>query len=505
MDEHGNIVKWYGTTEDIDARKRAEEVMASSERRMRVAQEAAGVVVWEWRSGQSEITWGPGVERLYGRPAEELSIEFWAAEVVHPEDRERTVGALERALTGETNYDAEYRVIWPDGSVHWLIAKGEVFRDSADAVPRMIGASIDITLRKQAEQEIRNSEARVREVLERTSDAVFTLDRDWRFTFLNSNAVALIAAGRDLIGKNIWEEFPSALDRTFYRDYHRAMDEGVPVQFEEYYPEPLDAWFDVHAYPTEQGIAVFFRDVTVRRRSEAAIRQNEKLAAAGRLAASISHEINNPLEAVTNLLYLLEGEDRLSAHGRGWLETAQSELARVSHIANQTLKFYRQSTRQTSVDLAEVLDSVLSLYRSRHLHADVTVDRQYGPAPAFLASEGELRQVFANLVGNASDAIGQRGRIALRIRKGRNWKTGAEGLRASVSDDGAGMSPETMQRLFEPFYSTKGLTGTGLGLWVSRDLIKKHGGFVKVRSSDKGPRRGTTFSVFLPFAPPANS
>jgi PAS domain S-box-containing protein len=371
---------------------------------------------------------------------------------------------------------------------------------SRELLARISSALKIAELRAEAQRLIREREEELREVLERTTDAVFVLDSDWNFRYLNPNAVSLVASGRDLVGKNIWEEFPDATERNFYREYHRAMAERVPVRFEEFYPEPLNKWFTVHAYPTKEGIAVFFHDDTTRRRSEAALRQTEKLAAAGRLAASISHEINNPLEAVTNLLYLVEHDGSLSAQGKELLGLAQQEMSRVSHIANQTLRFYRQSTNPTRMDMSEVLDSVIALHKLRYRNKPEIIERQFRKCRQFPVYEGELRQVFSNLIGNASDAIGADGRIVVRIHPAMDWKTGREGVRVTVADNGSGMSRETRLRLFEPFFSTKGVTGTGLGLWVSKEMVEKHGGFVQVRSSQREGVSGSTFSVFLPIS-----
>lgn len=369
---------------------------------------------------------------------------------------------------------------------------------SRELLARVSSALKIAELRSESERLIREREEALREVLERTSDAVFVLNSDWKFTYLNPHAISLIAAGRDLKGKGIWDEFPDATERTFYREYRKAMEERVPVRFQEYYPEPLNRWFDVHAYPTKEGIAVFFHDDTTRRRSEAALRQNEKLAAAGRLAASISHEINNPLEAVTNLLYLLEQESAISEQGKKLLKMAEQEMTRVAHIASQTLRFYRQSTNPTRVDMTEVLDSVIELHKLRHRNKSEKIDRQYRGGPQFPAYEGELRQVFLNLIGNAGDAIAEGGRIVVRISPGIDWGTDRRGVRVTVADDGHGMSRETVKCVFEPFFSTKGMTGTGLGLWVSKEIVEKHGGSMRVRSSRSSEHRGSTFSVFLP-------
>lgn len=496
-DGDGNIVKWYGTEEDIDDRKRAEEKLLESERRMRIAQEAAGVLVWEWCTSTDELIWGPGVERIYGRSANELSFGRWA-EAVHPNDRDRIRRVLDEVVTKGLPYDAEYRVVWPDGSVHFLIAKGEIYRNAANGYTYLVGANVDITARKAVEEALRERDLQIREVLERTSDAVFLLDSEWRFQYLNPNAVKLIASDRDLLGKNIWHEFPEAVERNFYREYHRALADRVPVQFEEFYPEPLKKWFEVHAYPTADGLAVFFRDVTLKKKSDAALIQSEKLAAAGRLAASIAHEINNPLEAVTNLLFLLGTNASLDSHARHFVATAQNEVTRVSHIARQTLGFYRQSTNATDVRIDQLLDSVIAIHRLRYPDSKIQVERRYQPTPAFKALEGELRQVFSNLMSNASDAVCPDGRIVLRARRSVDWRSGRTGIRVTVADDGQGMTAEVMQHLFEPFFSTKGMIGTGLGLWVSREIVERHRGEMRVRSSTSLSRQGTTFSVFIP-------
>ena len=362
-----------------------------------------------------------------------------------------------------------------------------------------VGSALQIAeLRASSEKALRASEARWREVLERTTDSVFVLDKTWRFTFLNANAGSLIAAGRDLLYKNIWDEFPEAVGREFWKQYQRAMNEGVPVQFEEFYPDPLNKWFDVHAYPTDEGIAVFFRDITERRRAEQALRQNEKLAVAGRLAASISHEINNPLESVMNLLFLIQGDTSVSPGTKEYLATAQSELDRVSHIATQTLRFYRQSTKPARTSLKEVLESVVALYERRLRDAEIVVERNYRSTEHILAFAGELRQLFANLIGNALDAIGTGGRIGIRERRSRDWSSGREGIRVTIADSGQGMNTDTLKHLFQPFFSTKETTGTGLGLWVSKEIIEKHGGEIKVRSSQTR-HRGSTFQLFFPF------
>ncbi len=250
----------------------------------------------------------------------------------------------------------------------------------------------------------------------------------------------------------------------------------------------------------QQQAAVFFIDLSEQKRSEEILRRTEKLAATGRLAASIAHEINNPLEAVMNCLYLLNTDD-LNGSSREYLNMAQRELDRVTHITTQTLRFYRQSTRPVQANVNELFDTVLALYEARVRNFGIQVERQYGSIPTITVFEGEVRQVLAHLVGNAVDAMHNTGgRLILRTSRGHNWKTGASGIVISVADEGCGMDRATLLRIFEPFFSTKGITGTGLGLWVSQSILEKHDGQVHVRSrlAKPGAVSGTVFRVFLP-------
>lgn len=257
------------------------------------------------------------------------------------------------------------------------------------------------------------------------------------------------------------------------------------------------------AAATEQ-IAIFFVDLSEQKRTEEAMRRTEKLAATGRLAASIAHEINNPLEAVTNCLFLI-GSDNLKARSREYLRIAQQELDRVTHITTQTLRFYRQSNKPIDSNVNELLDGVIALYEPRLREYSIQIERRYGNVSALHAFEGEIRQVLANFIGNAIDAMQlEGGRLILRSSAGRNPRTGAEGVYVTVADTGCGMEAATRARIFEPFFSTKGNTGTGLGLWVSQTIIDKHGGHIKVRSCpQQQPRQpgGTVFRIFLPLQP----
>lgn len=248
----------------------------------------------------------------------------------------------------------------------------------------------------------------------------------------------------------------------------------------------------------DRQIAAFLADLTEQKRSHQVLRNTEKLAAAGRLAASVAHEINNPLEAVTNCIYLLT-QCKLDDTARNYVDLAQHELNRVTHITTQTLRFYRQSTRPTETNIHELFETVLALYDIRMRAQNIEPVRDFGNIPNIVTHDGEIRQVLANLVGNAVDAMQNNGgKLILRTRLGRHWPSGREGIVIVVADTGSGMNKATLGRIFEPFFSTKGITGTGLGLWISSEILTKHKGNIQVRSRQRQPH-GTVFRVFLPF------
>lgn len=234
--------------------------------------------------------------------------------------------------------------------------------------------------------------------------------------------------------------------------------------------------------------------------------RSEKLASMGRLAATIAHEINNPLEAITNLLYLIKTSEGLPEAAAEYVTTAEDELRRVSEIANQTLRFHKMSPGITVTNATELFSTVLAIHHADLHRADIQVEKPLGATPNFECFEGEIRQVVNNLIGNAIDAMqGRENRLMLRSRRTTNWTTGQSGVSIVVADTGSGMTPETQSRIFDPFYTTKGLEGTGLGLWVSKGIIERHDGSLRLRSSVNVASHGTTFRLFLPLRPAERS
>jgi signal transduction histidine kinase len=250
--------------------------------------------------------------------------------------------------------------------------------------------------------------------------------------------------------------------------------------------------------PIITGMVGTVQDVTVRKTQEATLRESEKLAATGRLAATIAHEINNPLEAVTNLIYLCKTDPTVPQHAQRLLETADAELARVAQIAQQTLGFYRDTTRPIQIDLNELLHGVVDLFARKLHYCKLAYQLDLEPDLHIFGLKGEIRQVFSNLFVNAIDAS-THGTIRVRAQK-RTWH-GQPGVVVIIADEGAGIPAVIRDRLFSPFFTTKQSVGTGLGLWVTRGIVEKQGGSVTFRTRTQPPS-GTVFRVFLPSCDP---
>jgi PAS domain S-box-containing protein len=340
---------------------------------------------------------------------------------------------------------------------------------------------------------------------------------DRRCRFVRVNQVFAGMTGNPLsrhLGRTLPEVLPQPVAQQLEDTILRVFAEEEPVRNLELAApqgDPQRAWtWLASAYPvrtTPQEVrwaGVIVLDASDRKRSEEALRKSEKLAATGRLAASIAHEINNPLEAITNLLFLLRNYCQLEDPALGYVVMAEHEARRIAEITQQTLRFYRQSTLPARTNMGELLDSVLTLYHGRLNSLNIQVERDFDASMDLFCFAGEVRQVFANLVANSLDATPNGGRLVLRARRSRNWKDPAKsGVRFAVADTGSGMEPAVRARVFEPFFTTKEVTGTGLGLWVSHEIIAKSHGLVHLRSrvARNGRGSGTVFQIFLPDEP----
>lgn len=366
----------------------------------------------------------------------------------------------------------------------------------------------------QQQQQLKESREQMRITLKSLGEAVVSTDQTGNLSFINPVAQLLTGwDGSDAEGR----PFSEVVRLTDERTGSQVDDPIEAVQRAQtvvgFSNSLLLSSRDGKEYPVELtgapifneskevvGVVVVFRDVTQRRQTEQTLRSSERLTLAGRLSATIAHEIRNPLDTVTNLVYLLQHEQQPNSASAHYLTMASDELSRIAQITSQLLTFHREARSPVAVNLTEVLESVLALFAPQIKQNHIVVERHFECDRTVRGFPGELRQVFSNLVGNAVEAMSGGGRLVLHTRVSSLASDPTrKGIRVTVLDNGPGIPLEIRRNLFAPFYTTKGEKGTGLGLWVSRGILDKHEGTIHLSSSVRDRRRGTVFSVFLPF------
>jgi|HubBroStandDraft_4_1064222.scaffolds.fasta_scaffold08838_2 PAS domain S-box-containing protein len=361
-------------------------------------------------------------------------------------------------------------------------------------------------------EELRQSEAHHREraeLLELATEAIIVRDMSGRIRFWNSGAESLYGWKREEVTG---------------RDLHQLLHTVFPVSREETQSilQSAKSWHGNLTMRTRDGrelvvatrkvlnregdaILEIQRDITAQIQAEDALRQAEKLAAMGRVAGIIAHEINNPLEAITNAFYLLSNHPSLDAEAKYYASLAEQELQRASHITRQTLSFYRDSKQPIAVSVPDLLDNVIELQQRSITVNRITLQRKYSSAGLVRGFPGELRQVFLNLIGNAIQAMPDGGTLRLRVADMAETQTRRRGIAVSVIDTGGGIRKEDARRLFQPFFTTKSAKGTGLGLWISKGIVQKYEGRIDFRSCHTVSGACTCFRVFLPVTGDVNA
>jgi len=370
---------------------------------------------------------------------------------------------------------------------------------------QLLATQSELIRRKTAEDALTKSEEFSRSILESSADSISVLDAQGRLIYVSATGVkALGASDVHTILHRPWSSFWSADTQPQASKAMADAFAGRVSHFEgalEVHDE--STWWDVNLAPMFnkkgeiEALTVVAREVTAIRLAHTALMQSEKLAAAGRLAATVAHEINNPLEAVTNFLYLVKTTEGLPDHVYSFLESADQELARVGHIARQTLGFYRDSSAPETVNINNLINEIVSVYERKVHSKQIELTRHIDEELSFFVRKGDLKQVLSNLLANAIDATPNRGRILLRAHLSMNWQSGNSGLRILVADNGSGMSPETRAKAFTAFFTTKAEVGTGIGLWVTRNILMNQGGSIRCHSTVCA-HSGAVMNVFLP-------
>ncbi len=377
-------------------------------------------------------------------------------------------------------------------------------RDAAGKLTGVVLVFHSVTEQRRAQEQVRASERRYRTLVESSPDAV-VVHLNGTIVFANAVALRLFGAKyrEELQGRKMLEMVHSELHDVVRERIGEVQSGGlaplrelriVRLDGREVTVEATAASID---WQGEVAVQSILRDITARKTAEALLIQTEKLASVGRMAASIAHEINNPLAAVMNTVYLARKTPQVPEQAMEYLGIAEEELKRVSHITRQVLGFYREGSALKRVTVDSVMDSTLDLLQSKIRAKQAKIEKRYRGDLEIKAVGGELRQVFSNLLVNSLECIGECGTVKLRITGAQCTKCGERLVRVAVADNGPGIREAIRPRMFEALFTTKGDTGTGLGLWVSKQIVEKHGGTIRFRSRATGAQTGTVFSVVL--------
>ena len=377
-------------------------------------------------------------------------------------------------------------------------------RDAAGELTGVVLVFHSVTEQRRAQEQIRASERRYRTLVELSPEAV-VVHLNGKIVYVNAVALRLFGAKyrEELQGRKMLELVHAEL-HDLVRERIGDVESGGTAPLRELRIVRLDGQ-EVAVEATagsidwqgQVAVQSILRDITARKAAEALFVQTEKLASVGRMAASIAHEINNPLAAVMNTVYLARKTPEVPEPAVRYLEIAEDELKRVSHITRQVLGFYREGSALKQVAVDSIMESTLDLLQSKIRTKQAKIEKRYRGDLAIRAVGGELRQVFSNLVVNSLESIGECGSVKLRITGGQCAKCGERLVRITVADNGPGIREAIRSRMFEALFTTKGDTGTGLGLWVSKQIVEKHGGTIRFRSRATGAQTGTVFSIVL--------
>ena len=502
-DASGAIVRVEGAIQDIHAQKQAALALARSQAEWRELAESLPMMVWV-AEGDGTVSFMSRYSADYvGTTVEETVGTGWFR-FVHPDDQPRVAGEWAAALAGSTHYETEFRVRRADGD--WCCHFARAVRvELPDGGHQWYGTATDVQPMQNERQAREQLSNRLFDTMESVTDAIFLLDEQWRFTYVNGQAQVLLRHDRQqLLGHDIWTLFPQARE-TFLPHLERCLAEQVPVRFEARY-EPAGLLFEVNASPSNEGLVVYFRDVTESRRLAEQLQQAQRMESLGQLTGGVAHDFNNLLTVILGNAETLAGQQPAGTPGKVMAEMIVAAAERGAALTQRLLAFARrQALEPRPTDVNRLLREFAPLLqRSLGAHIDMELVHAAGLWQAQV-DPGQLEAALLNLVVNARDAMPNGGKLTIETANVRLDDAYAAAHREvapgqyvmlAVSDTGHGIPPDAMPRLFEPFFTTKEVgKGTGLGLPMVYGFAKQSRGHVAVYSEVD---RGTTVRVYLP-------
>jgi len=478
-------------------RKQAEDALRHSEQLFRVVTEASPVLVWMAGTDKLCFYFNKRWLEFVGRTLEQEAGNGWV-ENVHPDDFDRCLQVYTSCFDTRVSFQMEYRLRHHSGQYRWILDCGVPRYTPEGIFEGYVGGCLDIHDKKEA-AEVRH---RLAAIVESSNDAIISKDLNSVVTSWNKRAERVFGyTAEEMIGQSILKIIPPEL----HQDEDmilanirsgRKIDHFETVRLAKS-GERIDVSLSISPVRDEHGnivgAAKIARDVSESKKLERTLHMTEKIAAAGRLAATVAHEINNPLESVTNFVYLAKISPELPPNIRRYLDYADQELSRVAHIARQTLGFYRDNSRPETLEVSRIVNDVVSIYQRKLENKNISLVRRIDSDLKICAVQGEVKQVLSNLLANAIDASDLDSQISISARR-ISGVDGRSGVRLIVADRGEGIAPEHKKKLFVPFFTTKKDVGTGLGLWITKELVEKAGGSIRLHSR-VGHRSGTAVGL----------
>ncbi len=493
------------TTEAVEGARR----LRDSEARLKLATEVAQLGVFVWETAEDRGNWeNDRVYEIFGRTREQGPVngaEF-LRDFLHPDFHDDFRDAVQRTIQHGDPLRFEGLIYRTDKTLRRIEINGNLQPEAAGSKGRILGTVRDVTDIRKADAEARETAKQLSElaaIVASSDDGILSKDLNGIITSWNDAATRILGYKADeMIGTSILKLIPKHLhsDETTIIENIRA---GRRVEHFETVRltkggELIDVSLTVSPVKDAEGRVIgaskILRDISTRKRMERSLLQAEKIAATGRMAATIAHEINNPLEAVMNLLFLLRPKIT-DDEGINYLGTAESELGRVAHIAKQTLGYYREHAAARMASLAEIVEHALTIYEPRCTAAGITIEKSLSSSRKIVLRRGEIMQVISNMIANAIYAMSGGGTLSISVS---DTTTPADGIAMNVADNGEGIAPEVLPNVFDAFFTTRATVGTGIGLFIAKNFIEGHGGRITIESHTQPQKHGTTVRIFLP-------